>query len=172
VSANLSALEQALGQGDWREANKQTRLLFRDGFPPEALVRGINSLWEDHSGGSYGFKAQARIWTNLGGPVFEPGYALWEFFKTFGDTVGWRRDGYWARWSSPELLTEYNFPTLDVNVPTVVLPPGCLPFHDVMVTEGPGGNEFSPWDGFSPRDCWGEFVWDRWALLFASVQSW
>ncbi len=164
MSGNLTQLERELSQGRWRGANECTRLLFHDRLAVPAEIRQIDFLWKSYSGGVYGFEAQARIWNSLGGPALEPGNDLWEFFRTFGDKVGWRRQGDWIRLvaSDESLALAYPFPVLDLSLASVVVPSGCLPFHNVLSND-------RGWNGFSPRDCWGEFVWDRWATVFAAV---
>ncbi len=160
---DLNPLEKALRRQQWREANELTRLLFDQTMPPCAEIRRVDALWSDNSGGAFGFTTQSRIWISLDGPPLKPGFDLWTFFERFRDEVGWRDGSHWARWATVNDVREDLFPTLDVDSGNVILPRGCLPFHDVLS----GGN----WAGFSPRDCWGEFVWDRWAEVFACAAS-
>jgi hypothetical protein len=125
---DLAALEQALRQGHWREANELTQMLLTEMASPAEQVRRIDALWQVQSGGRFGFAPQYQVWTDLGGPSLEPSYELWEFFDRFGDAVGWRRGGHWACWAGVIPLPEDVFPTLEVGQGTIRLPRGCSPF--------------------------------------------
>ena len=169
------SLEQALRQGNWREANENTRCLCKDQVPSLAQIRRIDNLWQDYSSDRFGFTPQYQVWKELGGPSLEPWsrhdvipstdvFELYTFFYKFGDEVGWRRGGSWVCWpgmpppgTSPKL-----FPTLELeNRDAYSFPKGCLPFHDVMT----GYDE----KAFEPRDCWGEHIWWLWAKLLSHV---
>jgi GUN4-like len=49
-------------------------------------IQGLDNIWKDGSEGIYGFSVQKRIWKLIRGES----KANYEFWKKFGDVVGWR----------------------------------------------------------------------------------
>ncbi len=170
MNQNLSTLEQALKRTHWRQANEETRLLCVETASSLERLRDIDNLWRQYSDQRFGFTAQCQIWAGLGGPDFDPNtdpkshHKLWEFFKRYGNEVGWRQNGYWVHLSSADTWLDTGFPTLDLEQEAEFLNNGCLPFHDVL-SSGKWQSEFSP------RDCWGEYVWNRWAEVLKSFRT-
>lgn len=99
-------LRDLLAAGRWREAdgetaNKMLELTNRtqegwldvediNYFPCKDL-RTIDRLWVKYSDGRFGFSVQASIYQELGG-TREYNREIWQ---TFGDRVGWRKEGKW-----------------------------------------------------------------------------
>ena len=59
-------------------------------FPCEDL-RTIDKLWIKYSKGQFGFSVQKKIYQSLGGTK-KYDDKIW---KSFGDRVGWRKEGRW-----------------------------------------------------------------------------
>jgi len=99
-------LRDLLAARRWKEADRETlRLILKaagrekeglldtksiEKFPCDELST-IDQLWVKYSNGNFGFSVQKRIYQSLGGTT-EHDEAIWE---TFGDTVGWRKNGKW-----------------------------------------------------------------------------
>lgn len=97
VEADYRKLEDFLSQGQWRDADLETREVMLqvigrvdylpgpaiDTFDCEAL-QTINQLWVHYSGGRFGFSIQVKILQAVGGD--------WD---QFGDRIGWRVNGVW-----------------------------------------------------------------------------
>lgn len=156
MNCSITQLDLLLQSRRWREANESTRLLLPERNTDASFVREVDECWSRSSQGKFGFLEQRRRWASLGGPALVPGVALWDFFRSFGDDVGWRRDGGWISWAG--VVENPLWPVLDADDIPQRVPRGCLPFHDVM-SSGRWQREFSP------RDCWGEHVWNRWSGL-------
>jgi hypothetical protein len=164
MSESTTELELLLRGNRWREANDRTRLLLADRQLDAGILRKLDRSWSSCSEGKFGFLEQRRTWTSLGGPSLLSGFDLWEFFHAFGDQVGWRRDGRWLSWKGVVATPALQLHVLDEADIPLKVPRGCLPFHDVM-SSGEWSREFSP------RDCWGEHVWDRWAEVLGQFEE-
>jgi hypothetical protein len=121
-------LERQLQAKQWRDADKETyRLMIttvgkEDGkwlhpedlsdFPCEDLLV-LDSLWVRYSDGLWGFSVQKRIWKECGSPGLYDGTdritAQWE---TFGDCVGWRKDGNWLESKNLALTSTGELPRI------------------------------------------------------------
>jgi hypothetical protein len=102
-SSTTAKLEELLSQGNWKEADEETKsLLLRlsqasgslnektiSRLPCESL-RAINQVWQTKSQGRFGFSVQAQKWKSLFGNKFEPTN---EHFGDFADDLGWRYRG-------------------------------------------------------------------------------
>jgi len=154
----VEELGRLLRDRRWCEGNERTRCLLPEGRADTALVREIDACWSECSAGKFGFVVQRQTWASLGGPPLLAGFALWGFFRTLGDVIGWRRDGRWIAWAGAVNASDGS--VLDASDIPLNVPRGCLPFHDVM-SSGRWRHEWQP------RDCWGEHVWDRWAEVLA-----
>jgi len=155
-------LKESLSRRDWLEANHWTFVHFssRPGAEFEGLDQ-LNGLWEEHSQGRFGPRIQAGLWHRLGGGL-ATGWDRWKRFSLFGEAIGWKRGGMWVALPGVFDPPSQEVPILAGVSDPPLLPIGCFPFHNVMA-------EPSWKAGFSPRDGWGEAVWDRWAQLFAAV---
>ncbi|WP_040008858.1 GUN4 domain-containing protein, partial [Cylindrospermopsis raciborskii] len=72
-------------------------------------LRTIDNLWLKYSQGKFGISVQQEIYKNLGGTKqFD-----WNVWRSFGDRVGWRKQGSWL-W-----LRDLNF---SLSAPTGHLP--------------------------------------------------
>jgi hypothetical protein len=154
-------LAMFLSKNDWRLANEETRRLLMDSKPWQPdVVKAIDSLWLVSSGHKFGFSLQFAIWKQLGGSTQARDIELWRSFRILGDRVGWRRNGYWACWDDVEYWPQVPIvPVVPSNLNANEAPAALLPFHDVVT--------FGDWKhGFSPRDCWGEAVWNEWLEVF------
>ncbi|MEO1145279.1 MAG: GUN4 domain-containing protein [Cyanobacteria bacterium J06638_22] len=110
IELDYSRLESILQEGDWRRADNETlQLMLRaarreeegwldpgslEDFPCEALQQ-LDDLWEQYSDGKFGFSVQSQIWQEVGSPT-----EYNEQWETFGDRVGWRKDGNWQSYGS------------------------------------------------------------------------
>ncbi|MGJ0607966.1 GUN4 domain-containing protein [Cylindrospermopsis raciborskii] len=98
-------------------ANRQSEGYLRvedaENFPCEEL-RTIDNLWLKYSQGKFGISVQQEIYKNLGGTK-KFNYEVW---KSFGDRVGWFKQGSWLYYS------DLNF---SLSAPT-----GQLPLHGVV----------------------------------------
>ncbi|GAB4296565.1 MAG: hypothetical protein Fur0025_34220 [Oscillatoriaceae cyanobacterium] len=99
VGMDYSGLEALLAKGKWRQADEKTweiflRLAQREeqgwlswediyNFPGTDLGT-IDWLWENYSGGRFGFRVQQGIWEHSGGD-----------YTAFCDRVGWRINNNW-----------------------------------------------------------------------------
>ncbi len=102
-------------------------------FPCKEL-RSIDKLWLKYSGGKFGISVQQQIYQSLGGTK-EYNYDVW---KSMGDRVGWRREGYWLSYS------KLNF--------SQTAPSGHLPALLGLPAGGGGGNVrgIGMWECFPP----------------------
>jgi hypothetical protein len=107
-----------LANGRWKEADQETDRIMLEvagrteqgyldpddikDFPCEDLLT-IDQLWVKFSGGRFGFSVQKQIWIECGRPMDYN-----DAWETFGDRVGWRKDGDWL---------QYNNLILDLNAP-------------------------------------------------------
>ena len=103
---NYRQLEQLLKAGSWKEADQETankmyevagrtkegylRVEDINKFPCEDLCT-IDNLWVKYSNGQFGFSVQKKIYQSFGGTK-KYNDKIWQ---SFGDTVGWRREGKW-----------------------------------------------------------------------------
>ncbi len=157
-------LSLLLTQGRWRAANEETRLLLWSQKPWQSdTIKQIDSLWLASSGNQFGFSVQLEFYEKVVGFNQAFGLNIWRSFESLGNTIGWRREGYWACWADVDYWPHIPLgPIIPVELDPNDAPRGLLPFHDV-VTSGDWRQEFSP------TDCWGEVVWRRWAELFGPV---
>ncbi|MBA4455322.1 GUN4 domain-containing protein, partial [Cylindrospermopsis raciborskii CS-506_B] len=58
-------------------------------------LRTIDNLWLKYSQGKFGISVQQEIYKNLGGTKFYDS----DRWESFGDRVGWRKQGSWLYWS-------------------------------------------------------------------------
>ena len=100
---NTDKLEELLSQGNWKEADQETKsLLFAitqssNTINEQGISRlsctslsRINQMWKTNSQGRFGFTVQAQKWKSLFGTKFEPTN---EHFEDFATEVGWRYRG-------------------------------------------------------------------------------
>ncbi|PNJ91820.1 GUN4 domain-containing protein, partial [Cylindrospermopsis raciborskii] len=89
-----------------------------ENFPYKEL-RTIDNLWLKYSQGKFGISVQQEIYKNLGGTK-QFDLNVW---RSFGDRVGWRKDGSWL-----DYYSDFNFslsaptghlPNAGVSAPTV-----------------------------------------------------
>jgi serine/threonine protein kinase len=110
ISYEYADLEYHLEYKNWRAANRATRRLLRSQqigtlkSTQDCLkLCIIDSLWKEHSNGSFGFSAQLKIWHECGCPsVYNKD---WE---KFGHAVDWKNSRMWpgrAAWYKLEQLT-------------------------------------------------------------------
>ncbi|MBD2517726.1 GUN4 domain-containing protein [Nostoc sp. FACHB-973] len=101
---DYTELRNLLSQDKWKEADiETTKLMLQvigksywnevyqediDNFSCKDL-QTINHLWEEYSHGSFGFRVQQNIWSEMGGQVD------YETEKRLGDRLGWRKEGNW-----------------------------------------------------------------------------
>ena len=138
-------------------ANEETRLLLATSPLRFEQVRDLDVLWRESSGSRFGFSLQLDEWKKVGGSTLARESELWQSFERLGDQIGWRRGGHWVCWADVECPPPA--PILPAVLDPKDAPHGLLPFHDVMTS--------AEWKHeFSPRDCWGEAAWNRWAELF------
>lgn len=124
VHSKYRQLEELLAAGEWQKADQETskvmlevanrteerwlRIEDIENFPCEDL-RAIDGLWVKHSNGRFGFSVQKRIYQSLGGTrAYDE--KVWD---TFGDRVGWRKNGKWQN---------YNNLTFNTKAPEAHLP--------------------------------------------------
>ena len=100
-------------------ANRQSEGWFRiedaENFPCQEL-RAIDNLWLKYSQGKFGISVQQEIYKNLGGTKQYD----WNVWRSFGDRVGWRKQGSWIHWI---------FLNFSLSAPT-----GQLPFWRCNIT--------------------------------------
>ncbi|WP_435184388.1 GUN4 domain-containing protein [Cylindrospermopsis raciborskii G7] len=98
-----------------RQKEGYLRVEDAENFPYEEL-RTIDNLWLKYSQGKFGISVQQEIYKNLGGTK-QFNLNVW---RSFGDRVGWRKQGSWLNYS------DLNFSTLAPvgHLPTVRLAPG------------------------------------------------
>ncbi|MEM6614813.1 MAG: GUN4 domain-containing protein, partial [Cyanobacteria bacterium P01_C01_bin.72] len=116
---DYTELRDLLKQQQWQEADEETtRIILQaanrensylrqediENFPCEDL-RTINKLWLVYSDDKFGLSIQKKIYESLGGAK-EYNRDIWD---SFGDRVGWRKQGRWLSYS--ELTMDHNAPT-------------------------------------------------------------
>ena len=125
---DYTRLRNYLAQGNWKEADKETRRVMLavakrekegwldvehiDNFPC-ADLRTIDQLWVKYSDGKFGFSIQKKIYQGLGGTK-EYESDIWE---KFGEKVGWSKE-------SKSLY--YEDITFDKKAPEGYLPYGSI----------------------------------------------
>ena len=108
TGVNYDRLQKLLADGKWEEANSLTYTLMLKAAGREAPgwldlssiksfpcsdLKIIDSLWKEYSQGRFGFSVQLPIFINTGN---KPGKLVGsEAYESFGDRVGWRKDGQW-----------------------------------------------------------------------------
>ncbi|MBF2079528.1 MAG: GUN4 domain-containing protein [Synechococcales cyanobacterium T60_A2020_003] len=106
---------EVIGKGAWW--NVESNDLFH--FPCTDL-KTIDGLWVKYSKGLFGFSVQKEIYRQIPGVKLDgsyPGDNAWEHFC---DTVGWRKNGKWLRYSElkpSKKMRRGNFPG---NFPVLV----------------------------------------------------
>ncbi|MEM8675508.1 MAG: GUN4 domain-containing protein [Cyanobacteria bacterium P01_G01_bin.67] len=113
-SIDYRRLRDLLEQEKWQEADEETLkvMLEASARTSEVWLRGedidnlpcedlctINQLWLHYSDGNFGFSVQKEIYESLGG-TREYDDEIW---RSFGDYIGWRKEGRWL------LLSELSY---------------------------------------------------------------
>ncbi|WP_258008157.1 GUN4 domain-containing protein, partial [Cylindrospermopsis raciborskii] len=115
-------LETLLNAKNFREADSETdsvmlavanrqsegylRVEDAENFPCQEL-RTIDNLWLKYSQGKFGISVQQEIYKNLGGTKqFDS-----EIWESFGDRVGWRKQGSWLSETGKDLNFSLSAPT-------------------------------------------------------------
>ena len=108
VGASYEELESHLKKGDFEKADQETakQLLWLANREEEGKLylgdfdhsrctdlETIDNLWNEYSGGKFGFSIQRKIWLSLGG---KRGDRSSEIYEKFAEKVGWQ--------SSPNLI--------------------------------------------------------------------
>ncbi|UJS06236.1 serine/threonine-protein kinase [Cylindrospermopsis raciborskii] len=153
--SRYTQLETLLKAQNFREADEETarvmlavanrqsegwlRIEDAENFPCQEL-RTIDNLWLKYSQGKFGISVQQEIYKNLGGTK-QFDVNVW---RSFGDRVGWRKQGSWPIW------LDYKDLNFSLSAPT-----GHLP------TTGGGVG----WEGVQEED-WEVFV-DRLTSLLS-----
>jgi serine/threonine protein kinase/O-acetyl-ADP-ribose deacetylase (regulator of RNase III) len=129
---DYTKLRDFLAEGNWREADEETRLLMlkitnreKEGLiKPEDIktlskvdFQTLNSLWMNYSNGRFGLKIQKQLYEYLGGTQ---NYEI-KMWRKFCERVGWYVDGHWVEYKNLILSTD--------------APVGCLPVLTWMVYE-------------------------------------
>jgi hypothetical protein len=116
--SHYTRLEHVLSQGNWQEADQETKLaLFKTcgltlnhQFPshriadiPCADLQIIDRLWKQYSSDRFGFSVQASIWQPLQSLLWDKS----EVWSRFGGRVGWRTSSFLIdrRWKRYDELT-------------------------------------------------------------------
>ncbi|MEH2201741.1 GUN4 domain-containing protein [Nostoc sp.] len=110
VDVNYNDLQKWLASEKWQDADQETAsIMLRvcdrqqqrfleasdiENFPC-ADLNTIETLWQKHSKGRFGFVVQTHIWQNVGG-TSNPD---WEAWCRFGKGVGWFSQGAWRYWN-------------------------------------------------------------------------
>jgi hypothetical protein len=138
---DYSKLEEFLKAGQWREADQETANLIlkvtnrgKEGWSREdiqnfpcGVLRQIDRLWMDNSGGKFGISVQRKIYVeNCGGEL--DGQFYEEAWNCFGNAVGWIVNNQWI------LPTEAIF--------NISAKEGHLPF---VLEKGYSGSVFGTW---------------------------
>ncbi len=107
VQASYTRLRLLLAAGNWREANRETKILLlqlvgrnpQDKLKLEDIAQmtcedlgAIDQLWVNSSGDRFGFSIQRRIWVSLGGER----NVSYRLYYQFADRVEWRVSGHWV----------------------------------------------------------------------------
>ncbi|HIK08956.1 MAG TPA: GUN4 domain-containing protein [Oscillatoriaceae cyanobacterium M33_DOE_052] len=103
---DYTPLRDLLAAGEWKEADRQTRILVLQAANCTAKgylnsddwlefsitdLNTIDKLWVQSSSGHFGFSVQKSIWESIGGHRD----AGRDTERRFGDLVDWRRQGSW-----------------------------------------------------------------------------
>lgn len=107
-------LETYLKAEKWREADKETALIFYQVMVienihswstlmiklPSAILKEIDSLWVKYSDGYFGFSVQKQIWERIGGSYAKENTAqMWYIWDKFCEKVSWYKgDRYDRDW--------------------------------------------------------------------------
>lgn len=135
INYKYTKLRDLLAAKKWKEADKETANVMLNasskesssylseddikGLPTEVL-RKINQLWVEHSGGCFGFSVQKKIYLEVS-----------KNYDKLGDRLGWKKEEKWLHWR------ELNF---SEQAPKGHLPSGICPLGTV---------EGSIWDGYN-----------------------
>ncbi|MBR8829509.1 MAG: GUN4 domain-containing protein [Gomphosphaeria aponina SAG 52.96 = DSM 107014] len=119
LGIDYTKLRDLLIAGKWKEADEETyELMIKvchreeygelktediEQFPCHELDN-IDQLWVNYSQGQFGFSVQAHIYQSLENHT-EYDTEIW---RSFGELVGWRKDGNWFYWS--DLIFSSNSP--------------------------------------------------------------
>ncbi|WP_258005450.1 GUN4 domain-containing protein, partial [Cylindrospermopsis raciborskii] len=130
VRCRYTKLETLLKSQDFRKADIETAIVMlavanrqsegwlrtedAENFTCKEL-RTIDNLWLKYSQGKFGISVQQEIYKNLGGTK-QFDVNVW---RSFGDRVGWRKDGSWLKYS-------------DLNNFSLSAPTGHLPWVGVV----------------------------------------
>jgi hypothetical protein len=111
IPSIYSQLENLLKSQNFKEADLQTKRVMvvvakrqkegylrvgdAENFPCKEL-RTIDNLWLRYGQGKFGISVQQEIYKNLGGTK-QFNVNVWE---SFGDRVGWRKQGLWLSYSN------------------------------------------------------------------------
>jgi serine/threonine protein kinase len=130
VGMDYSQLRDLLAAGRWKEADEETTRVMiaiagkeNEGWLSEKDIynfpcqdiRTIDQLWVKYSYGRFGFSVQRRIYQSMRGTK----NFYREFWDTFGDQVGWRKNKKWMY---------YEDLTFDITAPEAHLPSGIFWF--------------------------------------------
>ncbi|NEQ30424.1 MAG: hypothetical protein F6K04_05405 [Leptolyngbya sp. SIO4C5] len=126
-------LQSYLTIQDWQGADAETRRILQQwvhadgdlyGMPqssaiPAEVIRQLDQLWSEASGGRFGFSAQQRLWQEIAAQQMgNPNEAV----KAFGDRVGWTRTtGSDYGFIAPDWLVEPEL-TFSLQAPVGHLP--------------------------------------------------
>ncbi|MEQ9319058.1 MAG: hypothetical protein RIF41_07850 [Polyangiaceae bacterium] len=151
-------LSSLLDSERWSEACDWTRSALFEAACAPAVVRDLDRTWRGRTDGHFGFSVQAAV---VGRPVpdGEDIFAAWDYAKLVGGAVGWLGEVFWC--PIAESVNARAYPFVDpvpATGPPSDFPKGCFPFYDVLVKR--------PFDEFSPRDAYGEWLWCDWCKLW------
>lgn len=133
-SQDYELLQNLLAAKNWHRADQETRRILQQwvhpkgdlyGTPqantiPVEVIQVLDRMWQDASGGRFGFGVQQRIWQAA---LAEHPNNVNAAVKVFGDRVGWTRTTPNAAYLlAPDWLTE---PEVDFNLRA---PQGHLPW--------------------------------------------
>lgn len=112
VGANYTRLRDLLANGEWEEADTETRSVLLQVVGRETMgwlneeaisklpctdLRTVDQLWVKYSQGRFGFSVQKCLYEEVG-----------KDWEKLGDFVGWREGGKWLSMSS--LIYDRNAP--------------------------------------------------------------
>ncbi|NJN76811.1 MAG: GUN4 domain-containing protein [Synechococcaceae cyanobacterium RL_1_2] len=109
IPNSLQRLNKFLKRGSWQDADRETDLLLLKFSQRTTVAAGVNDepgklylpdlelivmdkLWIRNSRRKFGFSVQKEIWQQCGG---EPGSFDKSVLESFGEKVGWRKNGRW-----------------------------------------------------------------------------
>jgi len=160
IETNETALTRFLAEQQWRSAGAVTRSALLSSRFDARCIADLDAEWSSFSDGRFGFTAQIRA---AGSPPARAGSADWDYAIRLGKLVGWHNGRQWCHWHASDLSTLPG-PVIAPKGAPEAFPPGCFPFHDAVVD--------APWPtNFSPRDCWGEHVWDEWCKVWRTISQ-